>query len=179
MNIIEEVINLKRKFEQRSLIGEVKEYAGMSIPEGWLACDGSEVLKSDYPELYSVIGDLWGTASDSNHFKLPDKRGKVGVGYDTGDSNFNTIGKTGGSKDAIIVSHNHSTSFDGEYFVTTEESSANNTRVNYASSGNRWVDGQSSQSHFHHRLNTGMVGSSGTGKNLQPYVVLNYIICAK
>lgn len=41
-----------------------------------------------------------------------------------------------------------------EYFVTTEETSANNTRVTYSSSGNRWVDGLTEQSHFHHRVAT-------------------------
>lgn len=66
--------------EPQSLIGEIKEYAGQAIPNGWLECNGAEVLKSDYPMLYNAIGDAWGTASDTNHFVLPNKIGRVGVG---------------------------------------------------------------------------------------------------
>ena len=37
-----------------------------------LFCDGSEVEKELYPDLYAVIGDIFGTASVSTKFKLPD-----------------------------------------------------------------------------------------------------------
>lgn len=83
------------------------------------------------------------------------------------------VGVTGGSADAVIVSHSHQPSADGEYIVTSEESEANNTKVAYSASGNRWVDGQTSQSHFHHRTRTNTVGENGTGKNMPPYVIVN------
>ena len=83
------------------------------------------------------------------------------------------FGSTGGSADAVIVSHSHKSSSDGEYIVTSEESGANNTQVAYSASGNRWVDGQKSQSHFHHRLETSTVGEDGTGKNMPPYIAVN------
>ena len=82
-------------------------------------------------------------------------------------------GSTGGSADAVIVSHSHQSSADGEYIVTSEEDMANNTRVAYSASGNRWVDGQTSQSHFHHRTRTSTVGEDGTGKNMPPYITVN------
>lgn len=40
------------------------------VPEGWLACDGTERRIADYPELYAVIGGQFGTA-DEACFKLP------------------------------------------------------------------------------------------------------------
>jgi microcystin-dependent protein len=52
-----------------------------TIPNGFLLCDGSSVLKADYPELYSVIGDIYGPALTVNHFKLPDLRGYFPRGY--------------------------------------------------------------------------------------------------
>ena len=82
-------------------------------------------------------------------------------------------GSTGGSADAVIVSHSHQSSADGEYIVTSEEDTANNTRVAYSANGNRWVDGQTSQSHFHHRISTNTVGESGTNKNMPPYITVN------
>lgn len=39
--------------------------------------------------------------------------GKVPVGVNTSDTSFNTVEKTGGSKDAIIPSHNHTATFTG------------------------------------------------------------------
>ena len=41
-----------------TMAGEIKMWAGDTIPDGWLLCDGSEVSKTDYPELYKAIGDL-------------------------------------------------------------------------------------------------------------------------
>lgn len=79
-------------------------------------------------------------------------------------------GNEGGSADAVVVQHSHKPSATSELFVTSEEGEANNTRVTYSSSGNRWVDGQTAQSHFHHRYSTETVGESGAGKNMPPYV---------
>ena len=82
-------------------------------------------------------------------------------------------GSTGGSADATLVSHNHGTNTSGEYFVTSEIETANNTTVSYNSNGNRIVDGQlSGGSSFHHRTATGYVGSSATGKNMPPYLAV-------
>lgn len=82
-------------------------------------------------------------------------------------------GDTGGSADAVIVSHSHATNTSGEYFVTSESSDANNTRVSYNASGNRYVDGMTSNSTpFHHRVGTAYSGVSGTGKNMPPYLTV-------
>ena len=83
------------------------------------------------------------------------------------------FGSTGGSADAVIVSHSHQPNVDGEYIVTSGDSAANNTRVAYSASGNRWVDGQTSESDFHHRASTNTVGEDKTGKNMPPYIAVN------
>ena len=82
-------------------------------------------------------------------------------------------GSTGGSADSVVVSHSHKTNVNGEYIVTSEEETANNTRVEYSASGNRWVDGQTSPSHFHHRVRTSTIGEDGTNKNMPPYLAVN------
>lgn len=78
------------------MIGEIKMWAGNTIPEGWLLCDGSEVSKTEYPRLFEAIGSLWGTPSSSSNFLLPNLKGRVPVGYDANDSdatyNFNLVG---------------------------------------------------------------------------------------
>ena len=41
-----------------------------NVPEGWLPCIGGYVQRVSYPELYSVIGERFGSSSQDN-FKLP------------------------------------------------------------------------------------------------------------
>ena len=55
-------------------IGCIIPFSGSTIPVGFLLCDGSEVSKIDYADLYTIIADLYGTATDTSKFKLPDLR---------------------------------------------------------------------------------------------------------
>ena len=52
-----------------SPIGTILAYGGATAPSGWLRADGSEVSKTTYSELYSVIGDKYGTPSVNTNFK--------------------------------------------------------------------------------------------------------------
>lgn len=74
---------------------------------------------------------------------------------------------------AEMPAHSHEPSVTSENFVTSGDADANNTRVAYSSSGNRWVDGLASQSHFHHRAATNSVGSGNAHNNMQPYIIVN------
>lgn len=59
--------------------GMVMYFAANAVPNGWLMCDGSEVLKNDYAKLYQTIGDIYGVINEeveSGTFKLPDLRGE-------------------------------------------------------------------------------------------------------
>ncbi len=49
----------------------IMTHQGDFIPPGWLLCSGLEVSKSDYIELYKVIGDVYGLPSQTGVFKLP------------------------------------------------------------------------------------------------------------
>lgn len=55
-------------------IGCIIPFSGSTIPVGFLLCDGSEVSKIDYADLYAIIADTYGTATDTSKFKLPDLR---------------------------------------------------------------------------------------------------------
>ena len=57
--------------------GIIVPFAGEveSIPAGWMLCDGSEVSRTDYANLYDAIGVCWGTGNGSTTFNLPDLRG--------------------------------------------------------------------------------------------------------
>ncbi len=46
---------------------------GNELPTGWLFCDGRELLKADYPELYDTIGDNFNlSTTTTGYFCLPD-----------------------------------------------------------------------------------------------------------
>lgn len=62
--------------------GIVSPYAGASAPDGWLICDGSNVSRSIYPDLYSAIGTSFGNGDGLTTFTLPDMRGKFARGVD-------------------------------------------------------------------------------------------------
>lgn len=47
----------------------------------WMICDGSSLLITEYPALYRVIGDLYGSSGDGR-FNLPDYRGYFLRGVD-------------------------------------------------------------------------------------------------
>ena len=57
--------------------GMVSPFAGPveNIPAGWLLCDGSEISRTEYANLYDVIGVCWGVGDGSTTFNLPDLRG--------------------------------------------------------------------------------------------------------
>jgi microcystin-dependent protein len=52
-------------------VGCVQAYAGNTVPNGWLLCDGSAVSRTDYADLYVVIGDTYGSGDGSTTFNLP------------------------------------------------------------------------------------------------------------
>ena len=56
-------------------IGMVIFYLGVSVPEGFLVCNGASLSKTEYPELYEVIEDRCGSV-DSAHFSLPNMHHK-------------------------------------------------------------------------------------------------------
>lgn len=52
--------------------GSLVPFAGNVIPEGFLLCNGAEVSRTTYANLFSVIGTLWGSGDGSTTFNLPD-----------------------------------------------------------------------------------------------------------
>ena len=68
-------------FEGRA-IGDIIPHMGTTAPPGTLVCDGSEVSREAYAELYQEIGSLVGQGDGSTTFNLPDLRGRWMMGAD-------------------------------------------------------------------------------------------------
>ena len=83
-----------------------------NIPSNWKICDGSAISRETYAELFDVIGTSYGAGDGSTTFNLPDKRGRVSVGLDSNQTEFDTIGKKSGEKTHQLTieempSHDH------------------------------------------------------------------------
>jgi len=61
-------------------IGSLVMFGGSAAPAGWLICDGREVLRSQYVELFGVIGAAFGAGNGSTTFNLPDMRSRLPMG---------------------------------------------------------------------------------------------------
>lgn len=100
--------------------------------------------------------------------------GKVPVGIDAGDTDFNTVEETGGSKDAILPSHTHVATVNDpghNHTVTTSSTSTiasgNAIPLNYL-----YTTRTTSTSTTGITVSNSTEGESATGKNLQPYIVV-------
>ncbi|MEO0980016.1 MAG: phage tail protein [Pseudomonadota bacterium] len=66
------------------LVGAVVPFAMSNPPSGWLECDGSEISRTVYSELFLAIGTVFGAGDGSSTFNLPDLRGEFVRGWDNG-----------------------------------------------------------------------------------------------
>ena len=92
--------------------GSVFCMAVVSIPTGYLECNGAAVSRSTYSALFAIIGVNYGSGDGSSTFNVPDLRGEFVRGVDRGrgvDSGRNVATSQGGQN----VSHNHSLSASG------------------------------------------------------------------
>lgn len=150
-------------------IGSIIPYGSSTTPSNWLKCDGSAVSRTTYSELFSVIGTLYGSGDGSTTFNLPNLKGKVTIGQDTTDSDFNTIGKTGGEKTHTLTisempKHTHGVPQSHPY--------------NYDATEHYTLVRQSSNKLTEYNVDTSATGGGEAHNNMPPYIVTNYIIKA-
>jgi len=145
--------------------GVIEMFGGSTAPTGYLLCDGSAVSRTTYSKLFTAIGTTYGSGDGSTTFNVPNLKGKVAVGKDSADTSFDALGETGGEKTHTLTvtempSHRHTYQLP------------NNSDPNFMTGGgiyNVKVVDTTSQ-------NTSSTGGGGSHNNLQPYIVLNYII---
>ncbi len=152
-------------------VGTIVEYSGNELPSGYLLCDGQEVSRTEYSSLFEVIGTTYGEGNGATTFNLPNLKGKVAVGIDEDDEDFNILAKSGGEKShklAVneIPDHTH---WANDVLVIGK------SEVSGLAPGSAWSD----TGGIGRGTNTSSSGSNQSHNNLQPYIVLNYIIKAK
>lgn len=150
-------------------VGTILEYSGSTAPTNYMICDGSAISRTEYSQLFAVIGTTYGAGDGSTTFNIPNFKGKVAVGYDSTQTEFDTLGETGGAKTHTlsveeIPSHDHTISHvavgsNAPGYTAWEENIA-------GGSGNT----------FKASAKTNATGGGQAHNNLQPYTVINYII---
>ena len=84
-------------------IGAIMPYAGATAPNGYLFCDGSEIERAKFSDLFDVIGNGYNGAAalvGVNTFRIPDLRGRFPLGKDNMDNAGTVPIVTGGYVDA-------------------------------------------------------------------------------
>lgn len=149
-------------------VGAIMPFGSDTIPDNWLLCNGQAVSRTTYQELFNTIGITYGTGDGFTTFNLPNLQGKIPVGKNANDTDFDTLGETGGEKThtltiAEMPEHSHLYINDGKFGINSGASANSPT----------WGETLTTTG-----ATTGSAGEGQAHNNLQPYIVQNYIIKA-
>lgn len=182
--------------------GVIHMWPTNTAPTGYLLCNGAAVSRVTFNALYILIGTTFGPGDGSTTFNLPNFLNRFPMG--AGISGTYAIGATGGSADAIVVSHthtfsgtsagggahNHTVNDPGHSHSITQQysvqsgSATNCWTVNVGPTGSYntnaaatgiSINGVGDHTHTYSGT-TAASGSSGINANLPPYLGINFII---
>ena len=161
--------------------GTIIQSAAVTVPDGWLLCDGASILKATYLNLFNAIGYVYG--GSALNFNVPDMRGRVAVGTGDGDGagtekTNRVLGTFGGEEThtlsvAEMPSHSHTSnstidSTGGYGLIYYDTHSTQHAEVNDGVEPNLY------QTPIALAIND--TGSDTPHNNMQPFLVLNYLI---
>ena len=143
-----------------------------TAPSGWLLCNGSAVSRTTYAALFAVISTTFGVGDGSTTFNLPNYTNRMPYGT--------TVGATGGSADAVVVSHTHTATST----VTDPGHNHTTNLIPYNGTLGSEIHGAINSANTTGTAFTGITvgttittaGVSGTNANLPPYLGINFII---
>lgn len=76
--------------------GTIIAYSANNVPTGYLKCEGQAVSRTEYNNLFNIIGTTYGNGDGSTTFNVPDLRGEflrgTGTNSHTNQGNGETVG---------------------------------------------------------------------------------------
>lgn len=172
-------------------VGSGMDYFGTTAPENYMFANGAAISRTEYAELFAVIGTTYGAGDGSTTFNLPDKRSRVSVMLNSSDSNFNTLGKKVG---AATHTHSYGLQFGAYWREVLMESNSKAGLLNYGSDNNwtlkTFADCATSNNVQYNSGTTGStnqascahqraIANTSYSSSIQPSFVCNYIIKVK
>ncbi len=165
--------------------GSMIMWPSTTAPDDWKLCDGVAISRTTFSDLFDEIGTTYGAGDGSTTFNLPNLKGKVAVGLDSADADFDALGETGGESTHVLTvgempQHNHGildsghthATLGGGRFITSKTSSGVTTSI--GSNLNTGQDNTTKSSTT--GITTSQAGSDDAHENKQPYLVINFII---
>jgi microcystin-dependent protein len=151
-------------------IGEVRIASFNFAPRGWALCNGQLLPINQNAALFSLLGTTYGGNGTTN-FQLPNLQGRTPISF----SNSYPLGNSGGEENHTLLSteipqHNHSLNVSGN-----AATSAIPTGRMLASSGQN-IYAPASAGGTLNPQSVGSAGGSQAHSNVQPFLVLNFII---
>jgi microcystin-dependent protein len=148
-------------------------FAGSGALSGWLYCLGQATNRTTYSALFAVIGTTYGAGDGSTTFNLPDLRGRVPAGLDVTSGGFaDRITVTASDVSGTVLG---STGGSQTHTLTAGEIPTSATYRNFTSIGGQ--GGTSSSGLAQSVSISALTGANDEPHlNLQPTIILNYII---
>jgi microcystin-dependent protein len=149
--------------------GEIKLVAFNFAPRGWAFCNGQILPIAQNQALFSILGTTYG-GNGQTTFALPNLQGRVALHT----SNSFSLGQVGGEQSHTLITNEmplHTHNVQGTSSPASLQSASNNVWAAssagpYAATSNTTMGPQS----------VGTNNGSQPHDNMQPYLVINYII---
>lgn len=147
--------------------GKIFAYAGSGTPQGALLCNGQEVSRTTYWELFDTIGIRYGDGDGSTTFNLPNIASRTIIG-ESGSYELGTVGGEESHKLTVaeMPSHTHNLTNPAMVWNTNVTNG-----VKMESTNQRWT--ATDQLGVAAITNT---GGDQSHNNMQPYIVMRYFI---
>lgn len=143
--------------------GTVSAFAGSTAPTGYVLCDGSAVNRTTQAALFAVIGTTYGVGDGSTTFNLPDLRGRVVAGMGGSLlSGTDALADTGGASTHTLTENEMPSHSHGIGGIAND--------MNIGTSSFRLSPAATSIG------DTKETGGDQPHNNVQPTIILNYII---
>lgn len=142
-------------------IGAMMMYGGAAVPSGgrWAFCNGAELETSAYPLLFAVLANLYSPpGTPAGRFHLPNLIDRFPIGRST----TAPIGTTGGSRDAVAVTHAHSINHSHGTVGSTNQSGDHTHIMDHYHSAISGATSVEAQGH-HHAFRGAAIATAGGG----------------